>query len=178
MNRQLEDDLKVFRFLLFKEMPRRNLMGQGAPIRAKRGLVNVLGYGLKYLFGTADAKDVKRLVDVCDELHAVKMQMVHAADQQLTYLRNLDETTRQNTKDTIGLAQVLRDVIKEFSVKLNRHEADLLDTQSVIEKQLRYSVAIREVEIAILEARFSLTQLQEYLDLTSLGKLSSVLISP
>jgi hypothetical protein len=156
MNRQLEDDLRVFRLLLFKEMPRRNLMGQRAPIRAKGGLVNVLGYGLKYLFGTADAKDVKRLADICDELHVLKMQMVEAANQQLTYLRNLDETTRQNTKDTIELAQVLRDSIKEISLKLNRHEADLLDTQSVIGQQVRYSVAIREVEMAILETRFSL----------------------
>ena len=41
------------------------------------------------------------------------------------------------TKDTIELAQVLRDSIKEFSLKLNRNEADLLDTQSAIEKQVR-----------------------------------------
>ena len=31
MNKQLEEDLKGFRLLLFKEMPRRNLMGQGCP---------------------------------------------------------------------------------------------------------------------------------------------------
>ena len=51
MNKQLEDDLEGFRLLLFKEMPRCNLMGQGVPTRAQRGLANVLGYGLKYLFG-------------------------------------------------------------------------------------------------------------------------------
>jgi NADH dehydrogenase/NADH:ubiquinone oxidoreductase subunit G len=153
-------------------------MCQGAPIRAKGGLVNVLGYRLKYLFGTADAKDDKGLMDACDELHVFNMQMVYAADQQLTYLRSLVETTQQSTKDTIELAQVLRDVIKEFSVKLNRQEADLLSTQSVIEKQARYSAAIREVEMAILEMGFSLTQLQESLDLTILGKLSSMFISP
>jgi hypothetical protein len=45
-------------------------------LRAKRGLLNVLQYGLKYLFGTADAKDVKRLTAVCDELHVFKTQMV------------------------------------------------------------------------------------------------------
>ena len=102
------------------------------PIRAKRGLPNVLGYGLKYLFGTADSRDVKRLATVCNELHVFKMQMVHATDQQLTYLRTMNEMTRQNTKDTIELAQVLRDSIKEFSLKLNRNEVDLLDTQSAI----------------------------------------------
>jgi len=46
----------------------------------KRGLINVLGYRLKYLFGTADAKDVKRLTKVCDDQHAFKLKMVHAAE--------------------------------------------------------------------------------------------------
>ena len=46
----------------------------------KGGLINVLGYGLKHLFGTADATDVKRLTKVCDDLHAFELQMVHAAE--------------------------------------------------------------------------------------------------
>jgi len=46
----------------------------------KRELINVLGYGSKYLFGTADAKDVKRLTKVCDDLHAFELKMVHAAE--------------------------------------------------------------------------------------------------
>jgi hypothetical protein len=104
--------------------------------------------------------------------------MVHAADQQLTYLRTLDETVKQNARDTIDLARVLRDSIKNFTLQLNRDEADLLSTQEAVEKQVRYSAAIREIEMAILEIKFSLTQLQESLDLTSLGKLSSVLMNP
>jgi hypothetical protein len=42
---------------------------------------------------------------------------------------------------------------------------------------MRYSVAIREIKMAMLEINFSLPQLQESLDLTSPGKLSSVLIN-
>jgi hypothetical protein len=61
---------------------------------------------------------------------------------------------------------------------LNRVEADLLDTQAALEKQARYSVAIREIEMGILELKFSMIQLQESLDVTSLGQLSSVLINP
>jgi hypothetical protein len=47
-----------------------------------------------------------------------------------------------------------------------------------MEKQARYSAAIREIEMAILELKFSMTQIQESLDVTSIGKLSSVLINP
>ena len=38
----------------------------------KRGLINVFGYELKYLFGTPDAKDIKRLAKVYDDLHEFK----------------------------------------------------------------------------------------------------------
>jgi hypothetical protein len=47
-----------------------------------------------------------------------------------------------------------------------------------VERQARYSTAIREIELAILEMKFSLVQLHESLDLTSVGKLSSTLINP
>ena len=176
MNEKFEEDLNGFRQLLMKEKWNQNPAGQ--ELRVRRGLFDVLGYGLKYLFGTADARDVKRLTVVCNELHAFETQMVHAADQQLTYLPTLDEMTKQNTRDTIDLARALHDSIKNFSLQMHRDEADLLHTQAAIEKQVRYSTAIRGIEMAILEMKFNLAHLQESLDLTSLGKLSSVLISP
>jgi len=43
---------------------------------------------------------------------------------------------------------------------------------------VKYSAAIREIEMAILDLRFSITQLHESLDVTSNGNLSSVLINP
>jgi hypothetical protein len=176
LNRKLENNLNSFRRLLFEDKSNRNPVVQG--VRAKTGLIDVFGYGLKYLFGTADAKDVKRLTAVCNELHAFETQMVHAEDQQLTYLRTLDEMVKQNTKDTIDLPRVLRDSIKNFTLQLHEDEADLLDSQAAIHKQVRYSAAIREIETTILKMTFSLTQLQESLDLASLGKLRTVLINP
>jgi hypothetical protein len=132
---------------------------------------------MKYLFGTADAKDVKRLANVCNELHAFKLK-IHAADQQLTYIRTLDEMTKHNVKNTIELARELRDSIQNISLQLNRVDADLLYTQAAFEKQVRYSAVIREIEMAILNLKFSTTQLQESLDVASIGKQSSVLINP
>ena len=80
----LELDVISFQKLLYKETRVRD--PQVAVARNKRGLINILGYGLKYLFGTADAKDVKRLTRVCDDLHEFKAKMTHAAEQQLTYI--------------------------------------------------------------------------------------------
>ena len=176
MIESLEQDYMSFQKLLYKDNVMQN--PSAAKGRDKRGLINIFGYGLKYLFGTADAKDVKRLTRVCDDLHVFKVKMMHAAEQQLTYIRTLDEMTKQNVKNTIELAEALRDSIRNVSLKLNRVEADLLDTQEAIGKQMRYNAAIREIEMAILDLRFSVAQMQESLDVTSNGKLSSVLINP
>jgi len=54
---------------------------------------------MKYLFGTADAQDVKGLSNVCDELHDFKSKIMHAVDHQLTYIRTLDEAIKQSTVD-------------------------------------------------------------------------------
>jgi hypothetical protein len=63
---ELEDDLESVSKLLSEDVPLKPIK-QGQ-IRRRRGLINLFGYGLKYLFGTADAKDVRRLNDVCDNL--------------------------------------------------------------------------------------------------------------
>jgi inorganic pyrophosphatase len=85
--------------------------------------------------------------------------VVHAADHQLTYLRTLEEVTKQTVKDTIDLARTLRDSIRTFSLELHKLEADLLDMQAEIEKQKGFSAAIREIEMAIFEMKFNLMQL-------------------
>ena len=94
-------DLQSFRKLIFEETLSRNA-GIGST-RTKRGLISFLGYGLKYLFGTADAHDVKRLYDVCDELHGFKLKMAHAIDHQLTYILTLDKDIKQNILDIASL---------------------------------------------------------------------------
>ena len=81
-------------------------------------------------------------------------------------------------KNTVELTRALRDSIRNVSLKLNRVEADLLDSQEAISEQVKYSAAIREIEMAILDLRFSIMQMQESLDVTSNGKLSSALINP
>jgi type II secretory pathway component PulM len=58
--------------------------------------------------------------------------MIHAAEQQLTYIRTLDEMTKQNVRNTVELTRALRGSIRNISLHLNRVEADLLDTREAI----------------------------------------------
>jgi hypothetical protein len=66
LTRELETDLESVSKLLFEEVPTKQPM-KGVQ-RNKRGLTNLVGYGFKHLFGTADANDVRRLNSVCDNL--------------------------------------------------------------------------------------------------------------
>jgi hypothetical protein len=133
---------------------------------------------LKYLFGTADARDVKRLIEVCDHLQSFQTKVVHATEQQMAYSHTLDDAITANAKATLDLGRALRDSVQNISLRFGRTEADLYDLRFALEKQVKYSTAIREIELFMMEMKFSLIQLQESLDLTSVGKLSSNLINP
>ena len=81
--------------------------------------------------------------------------MTYAVDHHLTYIQTQDEITKQNAMDIADLTRTLRDSIRNFSLQQNRVEADLLDTLAALKKQARYSAAIREIEMAIVELNFS-----------------------
>jgi hypothetical protein len=140
----LEVDLESIYKLLFEEIPSKDPVTNR--IRNKRGLINLTGYGLKYLFGTADAEDVKRLNTVCDKLHTFQQKVVHATEQQLSYLRTLDEATKENAKSTVDLARILRNSIQNYSLRIGRTEADLQDLRHAVETQARYSTASRQIK--------------------------------
>jgi hypothetical protein len=44
---------------------------------------------------------VKRLAAVCDEMQPFGTKTVHASEQQLTYIRTVNEMTKQNMMDTL-----------------------------------------------------------------------------
>jgi hypothetical protein len=94
---ELNNNLQHFKKLLFEETQGQS--SDASSFRTKRGLINAIDYGLKYLFGTADAQDVRRLSAVCDKLQMIKTKMAHAIEHQVTYIHALDEVTRQNAMD-------------------------------------------------------------------------------
>ena len=72
MVEEFEDDSRKFQKLLFEETLVRN--PRSVNVRTKRGLLDILGYGLKYLFGPAVAIEIKRLAQVCNEIHTFKLR--------------------------------------------------------------------------------------------------------
>jgi hypothetical protein len=149
---ELETDLASVSTLLSEEIPIR--IGKRNARRTRRRLINIFGYGLKYLFKTRDAKDVKRLNAVCDNLQSFQKKVIHATEQQMTYVHKLDVATKANAKSTLDLARALRDSIQNISLGLGRAEVRV-----PLEKQTRCSTAIGEIELFMMEMKFSLVEL-------------------
>jgi hypothetical protein len=104
---ELETDLLSVSKLLSDEVPFGN--NKEEMQRPQRGLMNLFGYELKYLFGTADVRDVKRLDEVCDHLQSFQIKEVHATERQMTYLHTLDDATIANAEAALDLGKALRD---------------------------------------------------------------------
>jgi hypothetical protein len=78
-----ETDLASVWKLLSEEIPVGNRKGKTRRTRGR--LINTSGYGLKYLLGKADARGVKRLNAVCDNLQSFQRKVIHTTEQQMNF---------------------------------------------------------------------------------------------
>jgi hypothetical protein len=67
--------------------------------RRKRGLIDLGGQALKFLFGTATNSELQTLHQAVEEIRNKQTTLVHSVENQLTYMKEFDEDVRQNTKD-------------------------------------------------------------------------------
>jgi hypothetical protein len=80
-------------------------------VQLQRGLSNLFGCGLKYLFETEDARDVRLSNEACDQSQSFQTKVVHATEQQMTYSHTLDDAIIVDAKTTSDVGRALRDSI-------------------------------------------------------------------
>jgi hypothetical protein len=147
-------------------------------LRKRRGLINLGGQVLKFLFGTATNSEVQELQSVVSNYENQKQDIIHAVKSQLTLLQTVDKETKQNTVDLLNVARTLRQVVFEV-VYLNRTISSIIDkTRIAFEVQKNISRTMRELEFTALRLQQELMQLHEGIDISSSGRLSSVLVPP
>ena len=160
--RDIEVEVESFRALLPKAI---NTTVPGS--RTKRGLVNIIGYVMKYLFGTIDHHDMENMNRFIDSMKVFATQVTHTTEQQLTYIQRLNDKVIGNTRNIVSMAKTLERYLKGRAVQ------EVQDR-----RRFGFIAGIRDMEMAIVQARQNLMQLQESLDMTALGKLSSTLVPP
>jgi hypothetical protein len=146
--------------------------------RKKRGLINLGGETLKFLFGVATTQQLQDLHTTVEGIKNKEGDVIHAVQQQLTYLKSVDEEVSQNAVGLARMARILKGIITNA---LNRQKI-LNDTfrnlEQLVEYQSNVSRTMRELEFMVIQLQQSVLRLQEGLDISATGRLSSVLIPP
>ena len=86
--------------------------------RRKRGLLDLGGQALKFLFGTATNSELQTLHLAVEEIKNKQTALVHSVENQVTYMKEFDEDVKQNTKDVSTLARTLKSLVYDV-LKLN-----------------------------------------------------------
>lgn len=135
--------------------------------RKQRGLINFVGEGLSWLFGTTTERETKKLHQ---ELKAVKTavgELHHVATLQATVLESVSKRTQENHSNIKLLAAKANKLIHKIdrvdyegrSARLNiRHELDLSNTLSSVARTAGAAVASFRHEVQRLARAMADTQ--------------------
>jgi hypothetical protein len=153
-------------------------MSDNGILRRRRGILDFGGHVFKFLFGTATTSEVQELHSRVSKLDSKKDDMIHAVEAQMTLLRTVDKEARQNTVDLLLEAKSLRGTVSQI-IKLNRTLKETADQiQTTFEIQRNVARIMRELEFYALRLQQKLIPLHEGIDVSSSGRLSSVLVPP
>jgi hypothetical protein len=79
--------------------------------RKKRGLINIGGDILKFVFGLATMQQVQDLHATVEGIKTREGKVIHAVQKKLTYLKSISEATAQNTIGFDTVARILKNVM-------------------------------------------------------------------
>ena len=84
--------------------------------RRARGLINALGSGFKWLFGTATEEDTERLHKDIKSLEIQTGKLHHLAELQATLIGTISKNQKRNTRNLAALAKKAMDLERSLAV--------------------------------------------------------------
>lgn len=144
----------------------------------KRGLLNVGGTALKFLFGTLDDNDLENINRKLQILAENVDSVSHDSIGQLSLMKDM------NSKITTN-ARSLREIMTKL-VSFTRNLQEIIVTQRsdfslqyhILMRYMEVSSTIRQAEEVSTAAKIKIIEFRQALELTSRGKLSSILMPP
>jgi hypothetical protein len=79
-------------------------------LNPRRGLINLGGSALKFLFGTATSADVRSLHETLNAMQDSHSD-VHSLSGHLTYIKKLDTLTQENADAIMNLSSIPKDEV-------------------------------------------------------------------
>ena len=146
--------------------------------RRARGLINALGDGLKWLFGTATEGDVKKLHKKIKGLEVSVGKIHHVAELQTTLIGSLSKAQQKNSRNIATLARRAKEL--ERSVAVTR-EADHL-TMRNIRQEMDFSQAlassIRTAGAAVMTFHHEVKRIKRAMAHTQQGTVTPAILPP
>jgi len=139
-------------------------------------MLNVGGKILKALFGTATMSDVYHVHRALNEIQRKEADIVHSVTNQMTYIRNLDLSSRVNSQAISNISTVVKDCIVQSHDRFYELTRDMWLNLTVYSQSKVY-MAVRQLEFPILQLERQVDELAAVQYALS-GKLPITLINP
>jgi hypothetical protein len=133
---------------------------------------------LRNLFGTAVDSDIISLHNNFDELQSRQQDIVHSVANQLTYINKLDTITSVNPDAIANLSDIITDDMIKSHNKFREITRDILWINMTICGQSALFMAIRQLELAVLQLTEQLDKLMDAIHSIIMGKLPVNLKNP
>jgi hypothetical protein len=172
-------ELKQIETLLDMLEPKQQTFQQILPrLYNRRGLVNLGGNVLKFMFCTAVVTDVHQLHETLDDLQSRNSDVVHSLTDQLAYFKKLDTLSKLNTDVLMNLSSTVKDVVIQSHDSFQQTARDISWLNVTLHEQSEVYTTIRQLKFALLlliqEVKENFFALRRILQ----GKLTIALVDP
>ena len=133
----------------------------------RRGLLNVGGSILKLIFGTATVADLADLHTSVDALKQKQGEVLHALNQQLTYLKQMDSTVKLDHEVIANLSYI----VKDFATKLQEKFQKAVSRLEWAVKPQQATTAVRELVFTFVQFQMQLDELSGSFQSLTAGKM-------
>ncbi|CAD7083617.1 unnamed protein product [Hermetia illucens] len=99
------------------------LLGISPNIRLKRGLVNLVGSGLKFLFGTMDATDSEKIRAVLDTVEKNELNVKIGMEKNLLLIKEINKQSKMINMEQDTIKSRINEIINEIE-EANNHAND------------------------------------------------------
>jgi len=144
----------------------------------RRGMMNIGGTIFKTLFGTATTADILRLHQTIEQLETKDADIVHSLENQMTYIKSLDLSSRIEAQTIFNLSTVVKDFMIETNDRFYEITRDILWLNLTVHSKSKVYMAVGQLEFALLQLTQQVEELLAAVQHTLQGKLPVTLISP
>jgi hypothetical protein len=147
----------------------------------KRGLVDAGGHILKFLFGTADSRDLEIIDERMESLSDAVDEISHNSEDKLTVLNNMQTELIDHSRSINKIISTLRDyhkVMHENMAKYYVREVIIANQVRDLFRFLKLDTALSEIKDVIDLAVQRMDRFHQALEHLAAGKFSSHLLDP